>query len=65
MEHPRIPSVLENGREFLVGQMVADSTMVGRDLPANAEDYVPMPAGTRFRRWAKNIPANRSSHGCV
>ena len=43
---------------------VADSPIVCRDLPANAEDYVPIPLGTRFRRWV-NVPASRSSQGCV
>ena len=41
---------------------VADSPIVCRDLPANAEDYVPIPLGTRFRRWV-NVPASRSSQG--
>ena len=44
---------------------MVDSPMVVRDLPANAADYVPMTAGRRFWRWADNVPASRSSHGCV
>ena len=58
--------VLEK-RKLIIGwgKMVDSPVVVRDDLPANAADYVLMPAGRRFWRWADNVPASRSSHGCV